>query len=161
MRRLAVIGLILLSSSIAGAGVANGSVGDSALLASANQALEGRTAKIELDNGQVVSHARMVVLGPERTTWTSGAETREVATEEIERITVEKRSRIKKWSKRGLWIGALVGGVGLGHSDEDGLFVDADVRDAVRGAAAGAAIGAGAAALTKARVVYEAPGSDR
>lgn len=157
MRRFTVLPLMLLLIAVAGASLSAASVPDPGSLQAANRALKGHRATIELENGEVLKGARKVVLGSEHTTWTLGSESREVATADVERVVIEKRSRVKKWGKRGLVAGAILGAVGIGYSSEDGVFAETrDVEDVAAGAAVGAAVGVGAGALAGERVVFEA-----
>ena len=153
-RCLAILALLLLPA-VGGAHARELEQGDA--LESANRALEGRKAIVELKGGELYAGVSHVSVGQHVTTWEAAGEARQVATSEIQSIALEKRIRVKKWARRGLVVGGLLGAFGGGYSETDGAFLEArEASRIAKGALAGAAVGATAATIAGDRVVYEA-----
>ena len=158
----AVLVLFLAASSVPLSATSGRKVGVSAdegsqSLAAVNRVLSGRRANIVLKNGEVIIGARNVGVGPVSTVWKIGGERRLAATDEVQRISLGKGARIKRWAGRGLIAGAVLGSVAIIDSSIDGTSIElADPEDIVKSAALGAAVGAAAATVAGRRVVFEA-----
>lgn len=151
---LSMLGLLLASGLAAGEFIPGG--GEPSF-EEVNRALEGHRATVELVGLEPVRRARDVTVGPDLTTWWVGSEQQQIATAMVRRITVEKRSRARKWTRRGLQVGAAIGALQFGYSELDGAFVESpDASKIVKGALAGAAIGSVGGALAGDRIVFEA-----
>ena len=146
----------LILMAIAASGALAAERLDPESLAKANRVLQGKRAIVELSSGEVFVDARQVFIGPEWTTWEEAGETRQADTNDIQRVSLSKRARILKWSRRGLLVGGVLGGVGVGHSEADGTFVEPlDPANVAKGALSGAAVGAAAGSIAGGKVVFE------
>ena len=151
---LSMLGL-LLASGLTAAELMPGA--DEPSFGAVNRALEGHRATVELVGLEPIRGARDVTVGQDLTTWRVGSERQRIATTMVSRITIEKRSRARKWTKRGLWVGAAMGALEFGYSENDGAFVESpDASSIAKGALAGAAIGSVGGALAGDKVVFEA-----
>ena len=126
-----------------------------------NSSLKGHKATVEVNGYDPVLGARDVFLGTEQTTWRVGTRKQQVATSAVQRITINKSSRSKKWMKWGAVIGAGAGAIGGGYSETDGVFLASpDASQIAKSAITGAAIGAASGAIAGDKVVFEAGAGD-